>query len=849
MKKFKFLAASAAIAATMLTACQNDVDFTQEDMQNAATKVDDNAIQFGTYLSNSAGTRAGTAGAITTDSLQTGAHKNDGFGVFAYYTGTKGYGDYITYSGTEATVAANFMFNQQVLWNNLLDDSYITKWTYSPIKYWPNEVQGVSYTYTWTEIFSGVTGSEPIAASQPGPTTTGSLNDIVRWNEAGVGIHYYKLTDIQVVETSGVDDQDNDQNNNNAYTDYENGGNVSFFAYAPYVTLSASDLESANGGITKVNGQTTLAAANAVAGDPILTYVIPADASKVVDLLWGTKGNTSPNVKNTDGGVTSTATTVTTGPITPATTYPLSILKDYSTNADLSKQKTTGTIDFLFKHATSKVGGATTTTTTPADPSSVKNGLMVVLDLDDMKGAEVGGAKEDATKVTVKEIKIEARTLVENASKKPGEDGYTATYLKTAQGDFNLATGKWAVLTDDNTDNTQGNAASTTYIIDEDGSGPNVAGQLNTAIAEPASAPDKTADGFDGLPAGVLTTAQNVYQNEAEPLVFIPGTYPELTVTVDYLVRTKDANLANAYSEVEQKITKKLTFTSAVELNKQYSLLIHLGLTSVKFTASVSDWDVYSKDGGNNFDSDGDGVDDIKVEDVWTPRNVGGMIVAYPATAASNETTLAVSTSPYYYIDDVKTPIGSGIDFETSIYTTSAWISSVAAGTGTLTFSAANTDYSPRTGTIQLKYVNDAVTILSEPIEITQLGRIPTSVDPNWDTDPALATAKEPAGRDVSYTVTDGKVKVSVQESDNSTFFTNEEVTIDISDDAKAAATFIFIDKATGNKATWITVEDDKFVVAPNPSTASRQADLYVLVKGKLVPVITNGTLTQKGKS
>ena len=802
--------------------------------------------QYGTYLSNSAGTRAGTAGAITTASLQTGAHKNDGFGVFAYYTGTKGYGDYITYSGTEATVAANFMFNQQVLWNNLLDDSYITKWTYSPIKYWPNEVQGVSYTYIWTEIFSGVTGSEPIAASQPGTTTTGSLNDIVRWNEAGVGIHYYKLTDIQVVETSGVDDQDNDQNNNNAYTDYENGGNVSFFAYAPYVTLSASDLESANGGITKVNGQTTLDAANAVAGDPILTYVIPADASKVVDLLWGTKGNTSPNVKNTDGGVTSTATTVTTGPITPATTYPLSILKDYSTNADLSKQKTTGTIDFLFKHATSKVGGATTTTTTPADPSSVKNGLMVVLDLDDMKGAEVGGAKEDATKVTVKEIKIEARTLVENASKKPGEDGYTATYLKTAQGDFNLATGKWAVLTDDNTDNTQGNAASTTYIIDEDGSGPNVAGQLNTAIAEPASAPDKTADGFDGLPAGVLTTAQNVYQNEAEPLVFIPGTYPELTVTVDYLVRTKDANLANAYSEVEQKITKKLTFTSAVELNKQYSLLIHLGLTSVKFTASVSDWDVYSKDGGNNFDSDGDGVDDIKVEDVWTPRNVGGMIVAYPIVA-SNTTSQPVSVNtpvmPYYYENDEVKLINSGIGYETK----PSWITAVNSSNGTLTIEE-YTDYSPRTGTIQLKYVNDAVTILSEPIEITQLGRIPTSVDPNWGTDPALATALAAAGRDVSYTVTDSKVKVSGKESDNSPF-TNEEVTIDISDDDKAAATFIFIDKATGNKATWITVEDDKFVVAANPSTASRQADLYVLVKGKLVPVITNGTLTQNGKS
>jgi len=885
--KFKFLVASAAIAATMLTACQNDVDFTQEDMQNAATKVDDNAIQFGTYLSGNQQTRAGEAHAIGTDTLKgflkvagtptwsEANAKKFGFGVFAYYTGTKTYGQYqdniyTDLATTTDNQAANFMFNQQVWWNNPLDDSYITKWTYSPIKYWPNEVQGVSYTYTWKNVTSTATDAEKsgaaAVAAEPTPSTSGTLNAIVCYNTTT----YYKLTNIEVVANTGVDDQDNDKNNNNAYTDYSQGGNVSFFAYAPYVDFGSTapqGLAAAGGtvsGIVAINKQTILANANGATGDPILTYILPADAKKVVDLLWGTKGNTSSNVKNTDGGVTSTVVKdeagrdVLTSLAANTDVYAKNILRGYATNADLSKQKTTGTIDFLFKHATSKVGGATTTSATAGDPSSIKNGLMVVLDLDDMKGAEVGGAKEDATKVTVKEIKIEARTLVEDGSgNKPGDPSYTTSqYLKSAQGDFNLATGKWDVYLGDaraNIETTQSQITPTTYIINQSGTGENVAGELNDKIEEPTTA--LTSSNCDtelfnkaGKP-GVLTTAQNVYKDGAEayPLVFIPGTYPELTVTVDYFVRTKDANLSKTYSEVEQKITKKLTFTSPVELNKQYSLLIHLGLTSVKFTASVSDWDVYSKDGGNNFDSDGDGVDDIKVEDVWTPRNVGGMIVAYPIVA-SNTTSQPVSVNtpvmPYYYENDEVKLINSGIGYETK----PSWITAVNSSNGTLTIEE-YTDYSPRTGTIQLKYVNDAVTILSEPIEITQLGRIPTSVDPNWGTDPALATAKEADGGDViSYTVTDSKVKVSGKESDNSPF-TNEEVTIDISDDDKAAATFIFIDKATGNKATWITVEDDKFVVAANPSTASRQADLYVLVKGKLVPVITNGTLTQKGKS
>ena len=96
---------------------------------------------------------------------------------------------------------------------------------------------------------------------------------------------------------------------------------------------------------------------------------------------------------------------------------------------------------------------------------------------------------------------------------------------------------------------------------------------------------------------GVTETAQSVYNDGSKsPIILIPGDTPKFTVTVDYVVRTYDAALNTKYTEVEQIITKTITFANAVELNKYYSILMHLGLTGVKFTASVSAWDDYDGD-------------------------------------------------------------------------------------------------------------------------------------------------------------------------------------------------------------------------------------------------------------
>lgn len=517
MKKMKFFAA--ALGLMTFAACSNSDDVFTGSEDLAAEALQDNAITFGTYTGQQAQTRAGYAGAITTDVLKDASA--NGFGVFAYYTGTDSYNTFARTSGDQNSIKPNFMYNEHVYWkDDASTTDYITKWYYAPLKFWPNDI----------------------------------------------------------ANGSAVDDQADPA------TGSENGGKLTFFAYAPWVTAGSGE-----DGITNIS-------ANNVNGDPKITYVVAQSADNIVDLLWGTKGSTGVNVLGTtQAGLAYAA----------GTDYKGDILEGYTMNADLTKQKTEGKVDFAFKHALSKIGGYN------AGESTIAKGLMVILDIDDQKGAQTGGVLNNAeTKVTITSVNIKARALVSDGSKNPGETGYTPTYLKKAKGVFNLATGKWNVDTEaSNKTTTQGEASTTDYTIGVSSGN----GQLNTEIAENAT------DTWAAQPNGVQTSkALNVYKagTEAQPLVYIPGTWPELTVTVNYTVRTKDDKLDGGTSKVVQTIAKKLVFNQAVALNKQYSLLMHLGLTSVKFDASVSDWDVVGSV------TDGTPVTISETQEVNLPINV-----------------------------------------------------------------------------------------------------------------------------------------------------------------------------------------------------------------------------------
>lgn len=121
-KKFLML----AVAAITFAACSNDeADSVQKSAEVAQSPTDQVAeqvpVEFGAYV-NRATTRAGQAGELTTANLPT-----NGFGVFAYYTDNADYSQFST---------PNFMYNQQVTGTV---SGTTTTWSYSPVKYWPNE--------------------------------------------------------------------------------------------------------------------------------------------------------------------------------------------------------------------------------------------------------------------------------------------------------------------------------------------------------------------------------------------------------------------------------------------------------------------------------------------------------------------------------------------------------------------------------------------------------------------------------------------------------------------------------------------------------------------------------------
>ncbi|MBQ9641637.1 MAG: hypothetical protein IJV06_08760 [Bacteroidaceae bacterium] len=212
------------LVAALLQGCSPSEDGTVRGPEEAQVPV-----VFSTTVSQRAETRAGAVGEVDDDRLRdlvTDA-ETQGFGVFAYHT------DQTLWAAAQATAQPDFMYNQQVKWNDGLSDDYVTKWEYAPMKYWPND-------------FS----------------------------------------------TSGVDDQDDDTGNNPA-TGSQSGGRLSFFAYAPYVDVTvgtgavteknAEDVLMNTWGICELTG-------NAQAGDPRLRYALNPDGAYIkdnVDVMWG----------------------------------------------------------------------------------------------------------------------------------------------------------------------------------------------------------------------------------------------------------------------------------------------------------------------------------------------------------------------------------------------------------------------------------------------------------------------------------------------------------------------------------------------------------------------------------
>ena len=202
---------------------------------------------------------------------------------------------------------------------------------------------------------------------------------------------------------------------------------------------------------------------------------------------------------------------------------------------NLIKPKTNQKVNLLFKHALAKLN------------------LNVVGAFD----AVTGGTKDAATKITVASVTIEG-----------------TGFKKTAVLNLNNTTANeplWEAVD---------GAGDITLTVSD--------ANLNSKIKDSGKDEAQTVD-------GVTETAQDLLNSDAtsaqKAFMIIPSSAADksLKVTIDYYVNTTDASLSKGYSRVENKITKTIT-GFAPEAGKNYTLLLSLGMTSVKVSATVSDW-------------------------------------------------------------------------------------------------------------------------------------------------------------------------------------------------------------------------------------------------------------------
>ena len=120
-------------------------------------------------------------------------------------------------------------------------------------------------------------------------------------------------------------------------------------------------------------------------------------------------------------------------------------------------------------------------------------------------------------------------------------------------------------------------------------------GTAQTTAADPAYSLE-TAN-FKAIADTVTTTATLL--NAADSyLMIIPKEFKDadlLKIKVTYTVTTADDALANASGSVITNVIESVPFAFLFVAGKAYSFNLHLGLTSVKFNATVTGWDTESE--------------------------------------------------------------------------------------------------------------------------------------------------------------------------------------------------------------------------------------------------------------
>lgn len=291
----------AAAAGMMLAACSEDNLQVANTPQQAVSDV---AVGFDTYLSQSNKTRAGMTDVMTNAKLQKSQAEEGGFGVFAVqHNGsisahaTAGVGNWATAKAANR-VTPNFMWNQGVFYA-------ASAWSYTPLKYWPNE--------TFNDSQETPAYSQETAGTTKDKVSFFAYAPYVNFN-AGVGSNYPSST--AVIKYNGV----------NAYTT-AGGSSSTTGSETPALT-----------GIMAVTGNTFSTDA------PKVYYKVNSNGATTdkdrkpeesVDLLWGVAPAGGLNYTAVNGEAVS--------------------IKEGMPLYDLQKPGENEKVKFLFQHALSRL--------------------------------------------------------------------------------------------------------------------------------------------------------------------------------------------------------------------------------------------------------------------------------------------------------------------------------------------------------------------------------------------------------------------------------------------------------------------------------------------------------------
>lgn len=457
MKKISIL----AMAALFLAACNTTDEQSLVEEQSSSPLLFDAATNVPT-------TRA-TYGAINTNALMASA---DGFGVFAFHNYTDNAPD---------SKPANFMFNQQV--------RYTGSWTYSPVKYWPNE--------------------------------TGT---------------------------------------NAKSTDFES---LSFLAYAPWISVEEAKNNKTAGNVGGIIGICTNpsdadAPANEMIFDNIaIDYEVAQNPLKQVDLLWGV-------------GDGSQYTDVEGNPKTLADGEPL---------YELYKPSISYKVPFLFKHALSKLN------------------LYIDAYVD---GTGNTNPVANGTKIFVRKVTFKGNLATQGTLMLKNSEANKPEWKAIGGGNLTAPT-DGLVLNDGRTDTKEATTEDATesfaclnpmIIQKKNAFGTSEVGVTNATVSLLKPAEDGTAS-LMVIPVKATNNSSTSPSTDPSTTTTTSG----LEVTIEYDVLTEDDNLSVGLDDgSEQKgsaVTNIITKTIdgfTFEAGLEYTINMHLGMTSVKFDATVQKW-------------------------------------------------------------------------------------------------------------------------------------------------------------------------------------------------------------------------------------------------------------------